>query len=89
VQQALVVSMVTGAYIPPVRLDLLKNLDMPHVNAEFGCSDKDCLEVNCKGNRVELVDREPVEEDMLLYHDHLTARTAKGVSAELLPLRRG
>jgi hypothetical protein len=61
VQQALVVAMVTGAYIPPVRLDLLKNLDMPHINAEFGCTDKDCLELNCKGNRVELVEKEASE----------------------------
>lgn len=60
--------MVTGAYVPPVRLDLLKTLDMTHISEEFGCSDRDCLGINCKGNRVELVDSLVPDDDVVPWH---------------------
>lgn len=53
-QQALIVALVTGTFMPPVRLDLLKTLPHPQHN-HLGCMDPDCIELNCQGNRLNLV----------------------------------
>ena len=53
-QQALIIGLVTGTYIPPLRLDLMKTLFHPRYN-HLGCNDPDCIELACVGNRVSLV----------------------------------
>lgn len=60
VQRALLVCLITGSFIPPLRLDLIRNLDTQEFNQRNGCSDGDCLKKlhsHCKGNRLELIKR--------------------------------
>lgn len=52
-QQALIIGLVTGTYIPPVRLDLIKTLPDPRHN-HLGCMDADCIELDCPGNQLAL-----------------------------------
>ena len=52
-QQALIIGLVTGTYIPPLRLDLIKTLPEPRHN-HLGCHDPDCIELDCPGNRLTL-----------------------------------
>jgi hypothetical protein len=52
------VSLITGSFIPPLRLDLMRTLDTPSYNQAHGCTDRDCLQrATCLGNRVEVVKR--------------------------------
>ena len=62
-RDAVIASLVTAADIPPVRLDFLKTAIHPSHVVEGGCTDKDCLYRNCKGNRVEVVDTYDPEAD--------------------------
>lgn len=56
VQQAIIVALVIGSAFPPLRLDLIKNLNTPAATAAHGCLDPDCLEgARCLGNRIEIV----------------------------------
>lgn len=58
VQRALLAAMVTGSYIPPCRLYLLKSATHPMFNVRLGCTDKDCLRSStCKGNQFLVGDR--------------------------------
>lgn len=47
--------MVTAADIPPLRLDFLKTAIHPTHVSHGGCTDKDCLYNDCKGNRIEII----------------------------------
>ena len=52
---ALLVSLVSGFFIPPIRLDYLKRLHHPDLVTE--CKDPDCTLIGCAGNRLELLFR--------------------------------
>eukprot|EP00955_Chlamydomonas_euryale_P070239 360693-Chlamydomonas_euryale.AAC.1 len=59
VQDAIIVSCVTGAHIPPCRLNFITSMIHPHMASTFGnpcpgCQDKDCRLDDCKGNHLEL-----------------------------------
>lgn len=58
VHDALLVSLVCGVHLPPLRLDLLKHLNIPSFTAREGCQDRDCLARKfgkaCLGNRLEV-----------------------------------
>jgi len=60
---ALIVSLVTGAAIPPLRLDVLKKLDI--LSEDPICSDPDCLFSTCKGNHVQVNEIDDSKELML------------------------
>jgi hypothetical protein len=55
VHDALLVAFVTGAFIPPCRLNFLKQINRPDLGAAIGCDDPDCQIRDCKGNRFEIV----------------------------------
>lgn len=57
VQRACIICLVTGVFIPPLRLHLIRTLDTIEANEVLGCTDDDCLLRNCKGNRLELEER--------------------------------
>jgi hypothetical protein len=54
VQDAIIVSFVTGCHIPPCRLNLIESWLHPSVVDVMKCQDKDCRRVNCLGNRFEI-----------------------------------
>ena len=54
-QRAIVVGMVNGTWMPPLRIDVLKTMDEPAYAAANGCGDVDCRQPGCLGNRIELV----------------------------------
>lgn len=57
-QDAILVSLVTGCHIPPCRLNLIHSWLHPAMVETLGCQDKDCRVVDscrCFGNRLELV----------------------------------
>ena len=54
VHDALLVSLVTGAHVPPCRLALIKSWHHPDV-AHVGCQREACTRPDCPGNRLELV----------------------------------
>ncbi len=59
VETAIMVAMVTGAYMPPGRLHLIKTILHPDFAGKVACQDKDCLLGDCcKGNHMEIVDIE-------------------------------
>lgn len=61
VQRAVLVGLITGSFLPPLRLDLVRTLLTPDMSAERGCTDRDCLARQagniCQGNCLEVVDR--------------------------------
>jgi hypothetical protein len=58
VQDALIVSLVTGCHIPPCRLNLIGSWIHPGLVDVLKCQDKDCRHVQgtCLGNHLKLVD---------------------------------
>jgi hypothetical protein len=64
VEEALLAAFITGTWLPPFRLHILKTLVHPRYNGRIACQDPDCRLANCGGNRVELVEGAgPFEED--------------------------
>jgi len=58
VQDAVLVSLVSGCHMPPVRLNLITGWQHPDFAAALGCQDKDCRRgVSCKGNHLEVKTR--------------------------------
>lgn len=61
VQRALMVGLITGTFLPPLRLDLIRTLQTVEFSRTFGCNDGDCLVTKsgqyCRGTRLELVNR--------------------------------
>lgn len=58
VQRAVVAAFVTGHFIPPIRLDVIKHMVTPRSSVLFRCPDKDCQEgASCLGNRLVLQSR--------------------------------
>jgi hypothetical protein len=55
VHDALLVSLVTGAHTPPLRLGHIKSWLHPSEVAKFGCRQQGCQRENCLGNHLELV----------------------------------
>lgn len=56
VQKALIVSLVTGCHMPPIRLDIIKNLQ--HPDHHMACTDACCNRgAACMGNHLQLVQR--------------------------------
>lgn len=60
IQDALIVCLVVGADIPPIRVRVIKTLCHPKHNV-LKCQDKDCLLAGCLGDRLELLHED--EED--------------------------
>lgn len=65
-QRALIAALVTGRYIPPCRLDLIKGWVHPRYNGDDSCTDPDCRSrqngIKCGGNQIQVVEREEAEE---------------------------
>ena len=74
VQQVCIVELVTGCSFPPLRLDVIKNVNTPACSAEYGCQDQDCQERHpCKGNRLEIspaLDDDDGEEELRIFLVH-------------------
>jgi hypothetical protein len=51
VQCALLAALVTGCYVPPCRLHILKTINHPRYYHTMACDDRDCIVPNCKGSR--------------------------------------
>lgn len=56
--------------MPTVRLDLLKNINIPLPHPT--CDDRDCIEMNCQGNRLSVVPHDPVGDDRVKWFYHYT-----------------
>jgi hypothetical protein len=63
VQRAVVVGLVVGALVPPIRLFVLKTMDHPHHVVGNTCSDPECLVKECQGSRIE-----PLEDGSVKIH---------------------
>jgi hypothetical protein len=63
VQDAIIVSFVTGCHIPPCRLNLIESWLHPSLVDVVKCQDKDCRRVNCLGNRFELDELDADDEE--------------------------
>jgi hypothetical protein len=60
VERAILAAMVTGAYTPPCRLNLLKTVLHPRYAGRVACQDRDCRAGDgCKGNHVAIVELTP------------------------------
>lgn len=62
VQQAIIVSLVIGLYMPPPRLHFIKSVLHPRHAMRLACPDPDCLEAGCRGNRLVMLDRPEAEK---------------------------
>ena len=62
VQRALIAALVTGMYIPPCRLNLLKTWVHPRYNGRLSCTDPDCMFDECGGNQLQVLAVEDPEE---------------------------
>ena len=62
VQRALIACFVTGMYIPPCRLSLLKTWVHPRYNGRIPCTDPDCMFDECGGNQLQVLQEEDPEE---------------------------
>jgi hypothetical protein len=62
VQRALIAALVTGLYIPPCRLNLLKTWVHPRYNGRLSCTDPDCQFDECGGNQLQVLAVEDPEE---------------------------
>jgi hypothetical protein len=61
VQRALIASLVTGRYIPPCRLHLIKTMVHPRFNGT--CTDPDCTATgHCPGNQIQVLERKEAPE---------------------------
>lgn len=57
VQRALIAALVTGRYIPPCRLSLIRSMNHPRYNGT--CTDPDCRERgHCAGNQIQVLERQ-------------------------------
>lgn len=61
VERALLAALVTGCYVPPCRLHLLKTIRHPRHNGRTTCPDPDCIIPGCGGNQLQVLRREPVD----------------------------
>jgi hypothetical protein len=62
VQRALIAALVTGRYIPPCRLHLIKTMVHPRFNGT--CTDPDCnVSGHCPGNQIQVLERRQAESD--------------------------
>lgn len=61
VERALVAALVTGCYVPPCRLHLIKTMQHPRHNGRTSCPDPDCIIPGCSGNQLQVLRREPVD----------------------------
>jgi hypothetical protein len=62
VERALLASLVTGRFIPPCRLNLLKTMPHPRYNGPSSCTDPDCMIKPCSGNQIQINERQETDD---------------------------
>lgn len=85
VQRALVAALVTGRYMPPCRIHLIKTMVHPRYNG--ACTDPDCRNMtHCHGNQIQVLERQPPDSDA--EGDEQVRRGLGGWGRGLMGIRR-